>query len=462
MENNSSLKREKFSSGIAVFFATLSSAVGLGNLWKFPTLVGTNGGGAFILIYLIAVLLVGMPNMIAEFYIGRRTRSNAVGAFTKLKASPFWKVIGYAGVLSAFLIMFFYTAVAGWVYSYVFKTLKGDFTVLKSASTEEAVKIATEKFNLTASSSFSPVFWQVLVILVVSIILIAGVRKGIERFTKALMPLLFFLIIICAIRAVTLPKASEGISFIFSIDFSRINKDVILSALGLAFFKLSLGMGTMITYGSYFTEDNNLIATSGKVAISDTLVSLLAGIAIFPVVFEFGMKPEAGPSLLFNTIPLVFSKIPMGNVLLVAFFLLASVAATTAIMSMMEVPVAFFTEELNIKRSISVFICAIIIVIVGAITVHPNSLFGNIKLFGLSFFDLFDFMSSNILLPLGGLLIAIFIGYFIPKSNLIDELTNKGNIKTKKLEFLFYFIIRYVTPFLLFIVFLQSLGIIHS
>jgi NSS family neurotransmitter:Na+ symporter len=462
MENNNSLKRENFSSGIAVFFATLSSAVGLGNLWKFPTLVGTNGGGAFILIYFIAVLLVGMPIMIAEFYIGRRTRSNAVGAFTKLKASPFWKVIGYGGVLSAFLIMFFYTAVAGWVYSYVFKTIKGDFTVLKSASTEEAVKIASEKFSLTANSSFSPIFWQAIVILVVSIILVAGVRKGIERFTKALMPILFFLIIICAIRAITLPKAYEGISFIFSVDFSRINKDVILSALGLAFFKLSLGMGTMITYGSYFTEDNNLIATSGKVAISDTLVSLLAGIAIFPVVFEFGMKPEAGPSLLFNTIPLVFSKIPLGNILLVAFFLLASVAATTAIMSMMEVPVAFFTEELKIKRSISVFICAIIIIVVGALTVHPHSLFGNIKSFGLSFFDLFDYMSSNILLPLGGLFISIFIGYFIPKANLMEELANRQNINTKKPQYLFYFIIRYVTPLLLLIVFLQSIGIIHS
>jgi NSS family neurotransmitter:Na+ symporter len=460
MENSNSSKREKFSSGLAVFFATLSSAVGLGNLWKFPTLVGTNGGGAFILTYLICVLIVGMPIMIAEFYIGRRTRSNAVGAFDKLKAHGFWKVIGYAGVLSAFLIMFFYTAVAGWVYSYIYKTLKGDFNILKSTSTEEALKIASDKFSLTASGDFSPIFWQSLVIIIVAIILIAGVRKGIERFTKALMPILFFLILICAIRAITLPKASEGLKFLFSVDFSQINKDVILSALGLAFFKLSLGMGTMITYGSYFTEDNNLIATSGKVALSDTLVSLLAGIAIFPVVFEYGMTPSAGPSLLFNTIPLVFSRMTMGNILLIAFFILASVAATTAIMSMMEVPVAFLTEELKMKRSNSVILCSFLILLVGAITVHPSSLFGNITLFDKSFFDLFDFLSSNVLLPLGGLLISLFIGYAMPKSTVIEELTNKGALNTRKLEHIFYFIIRYITPLLLFIVFLHSIGLL--
>lgn len=460
MQNNNISKRESFSSGLAVFFATLSSAVGLGNLWKFPTLVGMNGGGAFVLTYLICVLLVGMPIMIAEFYIGRRTRSNAVGAFEKLKAKPFWKIIGYAGVMSAFFIMFFYTAVAGWVYSYVFKTLKGDFNVLKSKSTEEAVKIAADKFALTASNGLSPVYWQVLVILVVSIILIAGVRNGIERFTKALMPVLFILIIICDIRAITLPKASEGFRFLFSVDFSQLTGGVILSALGLAFFKLSLGMGTMITYGSYFTEKDNLISTSAKVALSDTLVSLLAGIAIFPVVFEFGMQPSAGPSLLFNTIPLVFSRMPLGNLLLLAFFTLASVASTTAIISMMEVPVAFFAEELKISRRNSVLICAITVLIVGVLTVHPSSLLGNIKIIGFSPFDLFDYLSSNILLPIGGLLIAIFVGFFVPKTSIVDEISNKDVLNIKPLIRVFYFIIKFITPMLLLIVFIHSLGII--
>jgi NSS family neurotransmitter:Na+ symporter len=460
MQNSNTSKRESFSSGLAVFFATLSSAVGLGNLWKFPTLVGVNGGGAFVLIYLFCVLLVGMPIMIAEFYIGRRTRSNAVGAFEKLKAKPFWKVIGYAGVMSAFLIMFFYTAVAGWVYSYVFKTISGDFTVLKNKTTEEAVKIASQKFDLTAGSGLAPILWQAIVVLVVSVILIAGVRNGIERFTKALMPILFILIILCDIRAITLPKASEGFKFLLSVDFSQVTGSVILSALGLAFFKLSLGMGTMITYGSYFTDKDNLIATSARVAVSDTLVSLLAGIAIFPVVFEFGMEPSAGPSLLFNTIPLVFSRMPMGNLLLLAFFTLASVAATTAIISMMEVPVAFFSEELKVKRTHSVLICAILILVIGSLTVHPSSLLGNIKVFDRSMFDIFDYLSSNVLLPVGGLLIAVFAGYFVTKSNIIDELTNNNTLEIKPLINLFLFIVKFITPLLLLVVLINSLGII--
>lgn len=453
-------KRETFSTGLAVFFATLGSAVGLGNIWKFPYLTGESGGGAFVLIYLICVLLVGIPVMVAEFYIGRKTRKNAVGAFTVLKASPFWKVIGYMGVCSSLLIMFFYSSVAGWVYSYVYKAVTGKFRALAGLPMEEAVKAAGEQFGATAGGSLSPILWQFIVMIVVSAILIAGVQKGIERVTKTLMPVLFFLIIICDIRAITLPKAAEGLQFLFTVDFSKINASVILAALGLAFFKLSLGMGTMITYGSYFTEDNNLMATSAKVAVSDTLVSLMAGIAVFPVVFEFGMEPGGGPGLLFQTIPLVFSKMPLGNLLLVGFFILAAIAATTAMISMVEVPIAFLTEEKGIGRKTAVLLISFIVFVVGAVTVHPKSVFGGFILFGKNFFDLFDYISSNILLPVGGLFIAMFVGYLVAKTELYRELSNNHTLKNEKILDVYRFVIKFISPILLIIVFLSSIGVI--
>lgn len=453
-------KRETFSSGLAVFFATLGSAVGLGNIWKFPYLVGENGGGAFVLVYLIAVLLVGIPVMVSEFYIGRKTRSNAVTAFTKLKASPFWKIIGYMGVISALLIMFFYSNVAGWVYSYVFKALRGDFSNLASLSIENARSIVGNKFSTTVGGAYAPIIWQGIVLLVVSLILIGGVKNGIERITKTLMPVLFVLLILCSIRALTLGGAKEGLNFLFKVDFSKINSSVILSALGLAFFKLSLGMGTMITYGSYFTADNNMIHTSAKVALSDTLVSGLAGIAIFPVVFTFGLAPDSGPGLLFSTIPLVFSKIPLGNILLIAFFILASIAATTAMISMVEVLVAFISEEWNIKRKHCVIIISVIILLVGALTVHPTSIFGSSMIFGKNFFELFDFISSNILLPVGGLLISVFVGYFAGKDNILYELSNENRLNNSNTINIYYFILKYISPLLLLIVFLNSIGIL--
>lgn len=453
-------KRETFSSGLAVFFATLGSAVGLGNIWKFPYLTGQNGGGAFVFTYLVCVILVGLPVMVAEFYIGRKTRKNTVGAFKALKASPLWRSIGYMGVASAFLIMFFYSAVAGWVYSYIFKSIRGDFRVLSSETLETAAKIAESEFGNTAGGALSPIIWQFIVVLVVSTILIAGVKNGIEKVTKTLMPVLFVLIIICVIRSLTLSGAGAGLNFLFSVDFTKITGKVILTALGLAFFKLSLGIGTMLTYAGYFTEDNNLMNTSVKVALSDTIVSLLAGIAVFPVVFQYGLEPQSGPGLLFNTIPLVFSKIPFGNILLILFFILAAIAATTAMISMAEVPVVFLNEELGINRTLAVIITGLIMFTVGFLTVHPSSLLASVSLFGKNFFDLFDYLSSNILMILGGFLIALFVGFVVRKEELYKELSNNGAIRNEKIVGIFKFIITYVTPILLIIVFLTSTGII--
>ncbi|MEG6586228.1 sodium-dependent transporter [Dendrosporobacter sp. 1207_IL3150] len=450
------LKRETFSSGLAVFFATLGSAVGLGNIWKFPYLTGQYGGGAFLAVYFLCILFVGLPVMLGEFYIGRKTRKNAVGALNQLKPGTSWKYIGIMGALSSYLIMFFYSCVAGWVYFYLFKAIKGDFAGITMAA-------AKTQFGEVIMGPLSPIVWQFIVMAVVASILAMGVKDGIEKITKTLMPLLFVLIIICDIRALTLPGAMEGINFLFQVDFSKLTAAAVLTALGLAFFKLSLGMGTMITYGSYFTQDNNLFGTATKVALSDTLVSLLAGIAIFPTVFSFGMEPSAGPGLLFMTIPLVFSQIPFGNVLLVAFFFLTSIAATTAMLSLVEVPLAYLNEERGVSRPKAAIINAVIIASIGilaTLSVDKASLLGSYTFLGRGFFDWFDYISSNILLPVGGLLIAIFIGYIVKKEDIKREMSNNGKLNIDFVFNVYYFILRYVTPALLLIVFLNSIGII--
>ena len=462
------VKREGFSSGLAVFFATLGSAVGLGNIWKFPYLTGANGGGAFLLIYFICILCVGIPVMASEFYIGRRTRKNAVGSFGALTGNPGtpWKGIGLMGVAAAYLIMFFYSDVAGWVYFYCFKAFTGQLAgITKDAVGPmfgQVIGAGTAGQPLSAAT-LSPLVWQVIVMTVVGTILSMGVRGGIERITKTLMPLLFLLILICDVRALTLPGAGKGIDFLFHVDFSKITAPVILSALGLAFFKLSLGMGTMITYGSYFTDDNNLIHTAGKVAASDTLVSMLAGLAIFPAVFSFGMEPSAGPGLLFMTIPLVFNQMPFGGILLACFFLLTCFAATTAMLSLVEVPIAYFVEELKISRvKATIFNCTLIALIgvTATLSVDSSSYLGQYKFFGKGFFDLYDYLSSNIILPLGGLLIALFVGYCNRKENIVDELTNHGTLGNGGTVNAYRFVIRFVSPALLILVFLNSIGIL--
>ncbi|MBU5591444.1 sodium-dependent transporter [Clostridium sp. MSJ-4] len=449
-------ERESFSSGLAIFFATLSSAVGLGNIWKFPYVIGSNGGGAFLFIYLLCIVFVGLPVMISEFYIGRKTKKNIIGAIRSIKGDSKWKHMGTIGIITAYLILFFYSSVAGWVYSYVFKALKGEFNNINSAS-------ASSIFTNTMIGPIEPIVWQFIAIIVVSLIIFLGVGKGIEKFTKTLMPLLFILIIICDIRAVTLPGAAEGFKFLFKPDFSKLTKDAFLVALGLSFFKLSLGMGTMVTYSSYFTKDNNMIGTSIKVALSDTLVSILAGIAIFPAVFSFGLTPESGPGLLFLTIPLVFSKIPFGNILLVAFFLLSSIAATTAMMSMMEVLIAYHTEEKSMSRKKAVIINALIIMVVGVfatLSADGQSILGGISILGKKIFDIFDYVSSNILMPIGGFLVAILVAYYNKKENIVDELSNEGTLNNKKVISLYYFLIRYISPVLLVIIFFYSIGLI--
>lgn len=446
--------REGFSSSLGVIAATLGSAVGLGNIWKFPYVTGANGGAAFILVYLVCVALVGLPLMLSELLIGRRTNANAVGAFKSLEPKRPWYLTGVAGVLSAFLIMAFYTTVAGWVYSYIFKAASGAISSVDPGRTSQV-------FNALVKGIGEPLFWQIFVLAVTGTIIMFGVSKGIERVTKILMPLLFVLLIIVDIRALTLPGASRGLEFLFKPDFSKITVGVILAALGLAFFKLSVGMGCMITYGSYIGKTENLPKTAVKVVLSDTLVSLMAGVAIFPAVFAFGFKPDAGPSLLFITIPTVFSSMPFGNLFMVMFFILVAIAATGAMLSLIEVPVAFMVEELKWSRPKATILTILAIALVGSTATLSSSILSGLQLFGKNLFDTYDFLTSNILLPVGGIFIALFVGWQWRKDKVRLEFPNEGSLSYNVLTNVFIFLVKYIVPVAIAIVLLTGLKIIQ-
>lgn len=446
-------EREKFSSSIAVFLATLSSAVGLGNIWMFPYITGANGGAAFIITYLICILIIGLPVLVGEFVIGRGTRKNVYGAINSLTNKRVFKSIGILGIIGTAFILFFYTVVAGWVYSYVFKAISGTFTGMDAASVASV-------FKETSTGVMSPLIWQFIAVGTTCGILMLGVKSGIEKLTKVLMPVLIALLGFCAIRSLFLPGAFAGIEFLLKPDFSKINLAVILSALGLAFFKLCIGTGTMITYSSYYTDDNNLPATGLKVALADTGVSLLAGLAIFPAVFSFGLQPTSGPGLLFETIPLIFSGLPGGNILTIVFFLLTAMAATMAMLSLFEVLTAALTEELKLNRKFAQIVNIIFVMGFGslaALSAHPEGVLSHIKIFGLGFFDFYDRATSLFILPINGVLVAILVGYFISKTFIVEQITNRGIIKNEKLCNALIFNLKYIAPILITIVFIGAL-----
>ncbi len=450
MHQEHSKKREGFSTGIGVLAATLGSAVGLGNIWMFPYKTGENGGAAFILVYLICVLLVGLPVMLSEFLIGRKTQRNAIGTFKELAPGSLWPLVGMMGAASSFLIMAFYTTVVGWVFSYIFKSASGLLNTISS-------QVTTDVFHNLSSGTFEPLIWQGIVFLVVGMIIATGVNKGIERMTKVLMPILFLLLIIVDIRSLTLAGAKEGLEFLFKPDFSKVTFGVILSAMGLAFFKLSVGMGTMITYGSYMGKDQNLPLTTAKVALSDVLVSMMAGIAIFPAVFAFGFQPNSGPNLLFITIPTVFSSMPFGQFFMILFFVLVAIAAMGAMLSLIEVLIAYLSEELKWSRRKATFVTAVSMFLLGSTATLSNSVLADIHVFGKTFFDLYDFMTSNLLLPLGGIIICLFVGWKWGFKNIKQEGSNEGKLRNDTLLTVYNYLVKFIAPIAIAIVLITGL-----
>ena len=454
MEPRKSAKRDSFTTGIGVIAATLGSAVGLGNIWKFPALTGLNGGAAFIIVYLLSTLMAGLPVMIAELMLGRRAKSDALTTFRVLhpkRAS--WALIGAAGVLSAFLILAFYTEVAGWVFAYVFKAVSG--SVLSSDP-----KVTSAAFEKLIGNPVQSVLWQWAVLVFVGGIIVLGVSKGIESTTKKLMPILFLILAMIGVRSLMLPGAGAGLHFLFHPDFSKVTGAVVLTAMGLAFFKLSVGMGTMITYGGYFREDQNIPMTALRVMLADLTVSILAGIAIFPAVFTYGFKPEAGPSLLFITIPAVFSQMPFGNVFVVLFFVLGAIAATGAMLSIMEVPVAYLHQRFALSRLKATALTVVLLGLIGSTAALSNSTLAGFKLFGMTMFDLYDFLTSNLLMPLGGLFICLFVGWVWGEEKVRAALSNDGDLHNRAMISTFFFIVRYVAPVTIVVILLRGLKLI--
>jgi NSS family neurotransmitter:Na+ symporter len=453
-QHQQAIKRDGFTSSFGVLAATLGSAVGLGNIWKFPYLTGANGGASFLIVYVMATLLVGLPVMMAEITLGRKAKANPITALQALapRRQPWW-LIGAAGMLAAFLIMSFYSEVVGWVFAYVVKALAG--TILSSER-----KVTEAAFGALISDPMQSLLWQWGVLACMGSILLLGVTKGIEALTKKLMPLLFLLLLLLCGVSLSLDKAAEGLAFLFNPDFSKLTGTVVLTALGLAFFKLSIGMGTMMTYGSYFRDDQDIPTTAFRVMSADLCVSLLAGIAIFPAVFTFGFEPAAGPALVFITIPAVFSQMPMGQTLMVVFFVLTAIAATGAMLSLMEVPVVIIHERFGLSRPKAVLLTLALLALTGSGCALTNSTLQDFKLFGLNMFDLFDFLSSNIILPAGGIFIALFVGRVWGFDKFKQAISNDGHLHNQSLARAVFFLLRYVSPLLILVVMLKGLNVL--
>lgn len=445
-------KRATFGSKIGVILATVGCAVGLGNIWRFPYMLGENGGAAFLLVYISCILFLGIPVMITEFFIGRYSRKNAAGAFKVMAPGTKWSVIGYNGVAAAFLILGYYAVVSGWTLEYIVQAFSG------SLEGKNATDFADE-FTAFSTGVFRPILWTVVFIALTHIIIVSGVKEGIERASKVMMPMLFLILIALCVRSITLPGASEGLTFLFNPDFSKIDSSVVLSAMGQAFFSLSIGMGCLITYASYFGKQTNLQTTALQVTILDTLVAVLAGVMIFPAVFSFGIEPTTGPELVFITLPNVFEQLPFGNIWSFVFFVLLALAALTSTISLHEVSTAYVHEEYHVSRKKAAIIVSVGVTIVGILCSLSMGVLKSYTLFGLNFFNLLDFVTAKIMLPLGGMMICIFTAKRVDKLLLKEEVTNHGTIR-----FYFFntyaFFVKYIAPIGIGLIFFNELGLL--
>ncbi len=448
-------RREHWGSSLLFVMAAAGSAVGLGNIWKYPYIAGQNGGAAFTLIYIFWVVVIGLPLIIAELLVGRASQKDAVGAYKKLSGpnSPWW-LAGALGVLTGFLILSFYSIIAGWAVAYTFKTVSaflfsGDFLALQTAEESEAIFI---KFS---GHPIYPVVWHGLFMVICIYIVSRGIKSGLEACNKILMPILAGILALLVVRSVTLPGAMEGIEFLWYPDFSKINEESILIALGQASFTLSIGMGAMITYGSYLGRSENVPKSAFWTASTDTLIALLAGLAIFPAVFALGGEPTAGPSLIFVTLPVVFNHMPLGGFFGACFFAFLSIAALTSAISLLETVTAYFVDEKEWSRKKAAWIMGGIIFLLGVPCCLSYGPIQDFKIFGKNFFDLLDYLTTNIFLPFGGLLLSIFVGWFW-RRRLATEAFLTGS-KSARLASLWFICIRYVIPILVIVVFIAKL-----
>ena len=442
-------KRDGFGSKLGIIAAAAGSAVGLGNICRFPCELGENGGAAFLLVYLAVVILLGIPVMLSELVIGRRSQSNAVGAFKKLAPKSKWPIIGYLGVLCSLLIFASYSVIAGWTLEYIFKAATNSFK-------GETLALIEQDFKNFHNTGWLNVLLQAVFIFLTGFVVFKGVQNGIEKYSKILMPLLLVILVVLAIRSITLPGAEKGLSFLFRPDFSKITGHTFIDALGQGLFSLSLGIGALITYGSYVNKNDNLTSTAFSVVISDTLVALLAGLVIFPAAFTFGVKPEAGMDLVFSTLPMLFNQMAGGYWFCLIFFILLAIAGLTSTIAMLEVIVAYLSEELHWSRKKATVIASAATMFIGVFASLSLMEHTPFKIDGFAFNDLLDFVTSNILLPVGGLLTVIFLGWRLGKADFFDEMTNGGERKSS-LKQVIFFIIRYLAPLAVAVILIAGL-----
>ena len=449
-------ERAKFGSKMGVILATAGSAIGLGNVWRFPYMAGENGGAAFIIFYILCVVILGLPCMVSEFIIGRHAQANTARAYNKVSGNRIWTLVGCLSVLTGFLITSYYAVVSGWCLQYIYASLMGHL--------DGDPEYFKQYFVNFSADPVKPIVWTVAILGITHFVIQHGVRDGIEKASKMLMPTLFVLLLVLVVSSCMLPNAIAGIEFLFKPDFSKVTPDVLLSALGQAFYSMSIGMGCLCTYASYFSRHTNLLRSAVQIGLIDTFVAILAGLMIFPAAFSVGVSPDSGPSLIFITLPNVFQQafggMPVvGYVVSLLFYALLSLAALTSLISLHEVSTAFFHEELHIGRKKAALIVTVSCSVLGAFCSLSLGGYEVMSFLGKTLFDIFDFVTGQVFLPVCGFLTCLLVGWYLPHKLVRDEFTNWGTLRGKFFH-IYLFAIKYLCPTCILIIFLHQLGLI--
>ena len=445
-------KRVGFATRLGAIAAAVGSAVGLGNIWRFPYEAGVNGGGAFILVYIACIIVMGIPVILSEFIIGRSTHSNMKSALLKLSPGKKYYLFTYICILGSFVVIGFYSVVCGWIIEYLYQAALGN---LSGHSPQEY----SDMFTSLVSNPWRCVGWTVLFLILNFIVMSRGIEKGIERVASIMMPLLFLILIVFCINSLLLPGASKGLEFLFSPDFSQLTLKGVLDAFGQAFLSLSIGISCLVTYSSYFKDDTSLTKDATTVAVLDTLVAILSGVMIFPAVFSFGVEPTAGPRLIFEVLPGIFQQMTGGYIWALLFFLLVFFASLTSTISLSEIPITFLIEEHKLSRPRAIAWTALFTFALAVLAALSFNVLDDIKIFGKSIFDAMDYAASNVFMLIGGLFTAIYVGWILDRKVLHEQLTNGGRLKGTMEPYL-VFCLRDVAPVSIFFIFLYLTGII--
>lgn len=445
------MKRDNFGSRFGALVAMAGSAVGLGNLWRFPYLVGENGGAAFIIVYIILCFLICLPIFISEFIIGRRSQKNAFATFRDLSGGSAWRWVGLFTIIVPMIVLSYYCVIGGWSIEYLLKSLTFSFG-------GESQGALSTMFTGFVTSTWGPLAAHTGFLLATTMIVVVGIKDGIEKFSKIMMPLLFVIVLSIAVYSLTLPGAKEGVKYLFYPDFSKLTGKSVAAALGQAFFSLSLGFGTIMTYASYVSKKENIMFQSAATAVSDLIFALIAGTAIMPAVFAFGINPQAGPGLVFETLPFVFGQMPAGGLIAILFFVALLVAALTSSISMLEVAVAYLVEEKKFSRLGACALLFVICWVIGAVCSLSFGPLSHIQIRGGNIFDFLDSLSSNVLMTLGSLFTVIFVGWRLKKTDVYDEFTNGGTLsRNSKIFGVLWFLIRYIAPVAIIAIFISGI-----